>query len=336
MALEYPFELPATLFHSIGMPIDTQIDTTTLSNFGKTLIIVAAADGRFSVWERGWLTAYMSAYGASKSLLDELDNFDFHNADLDTYLYPLLEGEYAKWVRRSLLQGAIRMSRADTLTPEEYAAVKHIAELLGMPESVVNEIRSLVEVFDSVASTNTLLLSIAQKEDAEDNLASTLPPEPEDSWDSGSSDNSTIYSGIPGQGIFEESINTFAKAVLHVARADGDVTEPELTYLTVYLHSWGATDEQIQAIHQFDYKNVTAGDIVGTSTGLHWGLKALTSIALRMAGSDGLHPKEEEAILELYRLSGHSVMLYYAIRGLEEIRSLALNRLNEIFKLYIL
>lgn len=331
MALEYPFELPATLFHSIGMPIDTQIDESVLENFGKALMIVAGADNRISIWERGWLSAYMSAYGASRFLLDRLDDFDYKNANLDDYLTPLLESPLKRWVRRALLQGAIRMSRADDLAPEEYEALHQLSDRMQINRNVVREIRSLVEAFDSVASTNTLLLTIAQKEDAEEH-AGIQSSSPSTSWDE--PETATIYSGLPHDDLLTASMNTFAQALLYVAGADGEVGQAEWDYLIVYLRSWGATEELIQSVRELDVRGLTPEQIVA-QTGMHWGLKALTSVALRMAGADGLHPKEENALLELYQLTDQSHMQYYAIKGLEEVRAMTLARLNEIYSEYL-
>ncbi|MEO0565238.1 MAG: hypothetical protein AAF125_24240, partial [Chloroflexota bacterium] len=231
MALEYPFELPATLFHSIGMPIDTKIERETLEAFAKTLMVVSGADDRLSVWERGWLTAYLSAYGADDALLRQLDDFDYKAHTVDEYLTGLLEGPYSKWVKRSLLQGSIRMARADSVSVEEAASIQRLGAMLGMSEDAVNEVISLVEMFDSVTGTNAVLLSIAKKEDADEILQTRQMELVLDNWDA--DDESTVDNQeiTPAQDqLMAQSMITFAKALLYVAAADGVVSEEEIAF----------------------------------------------------------------------------------------------------------
>jgi hypothetical protein len=330
MALEYPFELPATLLHSIGMPINTRIDEATLEDFAKALMVVSGSDDHLSVWERGWLSAYLSAYGASPALLTRIEDFDYKDEKLETYLVPLLEGEYSRWVRRSLLQGAIRMARADTVATEEAASIQRVGAMLGMSEDTVEEIISLVEMFDSVTSTNAVLLSIAEKEDAEELLKTQQMQMIQDSWDAEPTDGEDTVVA-PNEQVMERSLVTFARALLFVAAADGDISEQEMDFLRAYLHTWGASPNQIEVLLSIDPYSITAEKIVEEAYSLSWGLKALTIVALRTASADGLAQEEENAILELYRLTGRSIMHYYAAKGLEEIRERALERLNTIF-----
>lgn len=331
MPLEYPFELPITLFQSIDMPLDTRIDDETLAQFGRALMVVAGADGVLSVWERGWLTAYLAAYHAPPGVVDGLEAFDYRSAELLPLLKPLLAGPYARWVRRSILQGAIRMASADGISPAEQAAIEMLGARLGMPTEVVAEVSSLVAIFDSVASTNAVLLSIAQKEDAEEILRRRGELPTPDAWDDANEDSLVT---LPEDEALERGQATFARALLYVAGADGEITDAEMSYFQAYMRNWGASTETLALLKDFDYANATPESIIEGAFSLNWGLKALTTVAIRTAGADGLSTKEEEALLELYRLSEHDVLLYYANKGLEDVRSMALKRLNAIFAAY--
>ena len=335
MALEYPFELPATLFQSIGMPIDTEIDLTTLDNFGKALLIIAGADDKVSVWERGWLSAFLAAYRAPRALLEQLEDFDYINEQLEDYVKPLLAGHYSHWVRRSLLQGAIRMSRADSISSEEYEAILQTGKLLGMEPGVVNEVRSLIEIFDSVAQTNSVLLSIALKEDAEEVMAYRSKHMQQQSQE-GEADTTEIpvVLSTAEDDMVQRGLETFALAVLYVTGADGTISESERHYFEAYMRSQGAGNDLIQKTRDVDYTTLTIDDVLRHSGSLSWGLKALTSVAIRTASADRMQPKEEAALLELYERTGRSVMIYYAVKGLEEVRAHSLKRLNEIFQSY--
>lgn len=322
MTIEYPFEHPATLFASLGMPADTQIDNDTLLTFGKVLAIIAGADGRLSVWERGWLAAFMAAYGAPPDVISQLDDFHYKGAELEPLLEPLLEGEYAHWVRRSLVQGAIRMSRADEVVAEEYRAIIQAAALIGIDEPTVREIHSLLDIFDSVNTTNATLLSIAQNDSRGDQ---SLEAADTDTWDI--PDNNTPLT--PENVLLTQEQLTFARALLFVLAADGAITSKEIDQFVNYIRSWGATDAQIQRLTV--YHPTTAEAIIEEANHFHWGLSALTAVALRLAGVDGLEAREEAALLELYQKSGQSPVMYHAVKGLEEVRHLALDRLNAIF-----
>lgn len=336
MALEYPLEHPAVLFQSIGMPANTHIDAQTLESFGKALMIIAGADDQLSMWERGWLTAYMTAYGADNTVIKALDEFDYRSAELDPLLDPLLSGPYAKWVRRSLVQGAIRMARADDLSPAEYRAILYAAELLNMNEDVVHEVHSLLDVFDMINMTNATLLTVAELEDAENMDGSTDAIT--DSW-SDSQDTLEIEPGYvpttPEWALLASENFVFAKAILYVMSADGLPSSDEMEQFIAYMRSWGASEDQIRALISEDYRTMTAEDIVSQSNRLQWGLTALTSVALRIAGADDLSHQEEAALLNLYRQTGQSALMYHATKGLEAVRRQALNRLNAIFARYI-
>jgi len=336
MALEYPLEHPAVLFQSIGMTANTRINSQTLEDFGKALMIIAGADDQLSMWERGWLTAYMTAYGASREVIIALDDFDYKSTELDPLLEPLLAGPYAKWVRRSLVQGAIRMARADDLDPDEYKAILYAAELLDMNEDVVHEVHSLLDIFDTVNLTNATLLSVAELEDAES--TGGTPDPAADSWP----DSQTTLEIEPGyvpttpEWVLLASENfVFAKAILYVMSADGIPSSDEMEQFIAYMRSWGASEDQIRALINEDYRTLTAKDIVEQSPRMQWGLAALTSVALRIAGADDLSQPEEEALLNLYRQTGQSTMMYHATKGLEAVRRQALDRLNAIFARYI-
>lgn len=324
--IEYPFEHPATLFTSLGMPADTQIDDEVLLTFGKVLAIVAGADGRLSVWERGWLAAYMTAYGAPQEVINALDTFNYKGEEIEPLITPLLEGEYAAWVRRSLVQGAIRMSRADEVSAEEYRAILEAAALMGMDEPTVREIRTLLDIFDSVNTTNATLLSIAQSRNTDDQAPDTADT---DTWELPDDDRPITPEGV----LLTQEQLTFARALLYVLAADGAITSKEIDQFVSYIRSWGATDAQIQRLTV--YHPTTAEAIIEKANNFKWGLSALTAVALRLAGVDGLEPREEAALLELYRKSGQSPLMYHAVKGLEEVRQLALKRLDAIFTDYV-
>lgn len=319
MALEYPFEHPVTLFQALDMPVDTRIDAETLLTFGKVLMGIAGADNNLSMWERGWLSTYMSAYGAPESVLAVLDDYDYRDVDIEPLLTPLLDGRYGKWVRRSLVQGSIRMSQTDKIVSREHTAIVRAANLIGMSEDAVSEVHSLTETFDTTTTTIARLIATTDNEDAGTDLSDwneSAPPAPE-------------------RLLFGREEIVFARALLYVIAADGEVSESEMNAFTGYMQRWGASEQQIAQLHATDIDKLNAQSVAERLTDQDYTLNALASVALRLAGVDGLHPLEENALRRLYKVTGERLTTYYAIRGLEDIRRLAQTRLNTLFSRYL-
>ena len=319
MAMEYPFEHPVTLFQSLEMPVNTQISSQTLLPLGKVLMAIAGADDQLSVWERGWLSAFMSAYNAPEAVLEVLDDYDYHGVDVKPLLMPLLGGRYERWIRRSLVQGAIRMSQADELVPSEQSAIYRAAALVGMSEAVVSEIHSLTDIFDATTSTIAHLVAISPTGEADTNMGE---------WD----DNQPP---TPERLIFGQEQTAYAQVLLYVLGADGEVSELEMEAFVGHMRRWGATEEQVTILRGFDYSAPTAASLLQHIDSDERTLNALASVALRLAGVDGLAVEEQNALVKLYRASGASIMTLRAIEGLESVRRLALTRLEALFESYI-
>ena len=127
----------------------------------------------------------------------------------------------------------------------------------------------------------------------------------------------------------------FARALLYVIAADGEVSESEMNAFTGYMQRWGASEQQIAQLHATDIDKLNAQSVAERLTDQDYTLNALASVALRLAGVDGLHPLEENALRRLYKVTGERLTTYYAIRGLEDIRRLAQTRLNTLFSRYL-
>jgi len=327
MALEYPFEHPAVLLQAVNLPMDTEIDQETLKELGKALMVIAGADDKLTMWERGWLSSYMTAYGASQALLDELDDFDYMNVELDDMLKPLLSGKFAAWSRRSMVQGAIRMSRSDVMATAEYSSIVRAANAAKLSIDVVSEIDLLLRVIDNIDNNYADGLSASQ------NAGSGRFNELEvtDTWEV---DLVTTPKSVPltpeGSLLVGEQF-ALAKAVLWVMAADGEISKEERESFIGYMRGWGASQEQIVDLVSFDYTQFSPHKMIAENDSISWGLSLLTRVALRFAGADGLNSQEQDAILSLYVSAGQSEMLYYAIKGLEDTRRIVLDRLNVLF-----
>ncbi|MEM6281069.1 MAG: hypothetical protein AAF787_02665 [Chloroflexota bacterium] len=328
MAMDYPFEHPAVLLQAVNLPIDTTIDSNTLEQLGKALMVIAGADGKLSMYERGWLSAFMGAYGASQELIDRLDDYDYGADTLDALIPPMLAGTLAPWARRALVQGAIRMARADGLDEKEYDAIVAAAKAVSLDTALIREVENLLLIMDRAYQTYSNLLTAAQ---TEGDVNYAPKPNPTDTWEMAVADVPDDAPLSPEAALLTGEQFVLAKTVLWVMGADGSFSDEERGAFVGYMRRWGATDDQINDLMAFDYTAFNVQALTTQSENLPWGLSLLTRVALRFAGADGLNTEEEDAILSLYRVSGQNAMLYHATKGLEDMQRISLERLNVIF-----
>ncbi|MER7826258.1 hypothetical protein ABTX85_27275 [Streptomyces sp. NPDC096097] len=99
----------------------------------KSLLICCKGDGTISDEERHWVLGYCAALGGDPALIQELTTY---SAD-DDITEMITGGEVANASRGALVFDAIRACDADGTLPEaELAAIRKLAELLGVGELV--------------------------------------------------------------------------------------------------------------------------------------------------------------------------------------------------------
>ncbi|MEL6151783.1 MAG: hypothetical protein AAFR56_19300, partial [Chloroflexota bacterium] len=281
-----------------------------------------------SMWERGWMAAFMAAYSAPPDLIDRLDDYDYGEDALETLIPPLLESAVAPWARRALVQGAIRMSRADGLDDREYEAITTAAKAVNLPVDTIREIENLLLIMDTAYQTYSNVLTAAQ---TEGDVNYRPGGNPTDTWEMEVADVPDDAPLSPEAALLTDDQFALAKTVLWVMGADGHFSDEERDQFIAYMRRWGATDAQIDDLMSYDTSTFNVQALATESDNLPWGLSLLTRVALRFAGADGLNTEEEDAILSLYRVSGQNAMLYHATKGLEDMQRISLERLNVIF-----
>ncbi|MFZ4815355.1 MAG: TerB family tellurite resistance protein [Phototrophicaceae bacterium] len=323
VGLEYPFELPAILFRALGMPPDSQIDDVTLEMFGRAVMVIGGSDGRMSVWERGWLTTYLSTYGASEAVCKAVEDYEYHNVELEVAVAPVLRGNFQQWGRRALLEAAIRVCQADGLSDAEHAAILRTGALIGFNANQVEEVRSLLNLFDRATLAVGEILDRAQQLDADLYGESGSPT----GWE----DAPPHMMNMSRDQQIRINLELFAHGVLYVATADNSLSEVEKTFFSAYLRHWGATPQQIQALTSVQHSALNPKKLLQNMGLPHWSLVALTSAALHVAGADAISAPEAAALEEIHEIAGQDGLLLTALKGLESVRSSALKRLDAIF-----
>lgn len=140
--------------------------TTLLADYGKALLTIGGADGSVSDAEWEWLSNYflmIDEYGADA--LDEIENFDYKNAQLETVLAKLdtqnEKGSFRSSLRRTLLYHAIQISRSDqNYNTKEQSYVKRAAELLQIDPQTAQLINGLVETEEALDAMRKAIFGV--------------------------------------------------------------------------------------------------------------------------------------------------------------------------------
>jgi len=110
----------------------------------KALKVIISADGHIAKEELEALNKGLARIGASEDLKKQVESFNPQGATLESVLPTMKPGGLRA---RMLLRDAIEISRADGhYAAEEKAAVARAARLLGVSETTVKSIESLVEL----------------------------------------------------------------------------------------------------------------------------------------------------------------------------------------------
>jgi tellurite resistance protein len=129
------------------IPMKAQVD------FGKAVLVIAAADGVLSDVERNYFIEMARGFGAPEAALEEYRKFDPKSAKLED----LLDPEY-RHMARHFVYDAIRVSRADGYHEKEAAAVRKAAKSLNVDDWVVSSLEALIEAEDGLRKTRHSIL----------------------------------------------------------------------------------------------------------------------------------------------------------------------------------
>ncbi|RAJ64173.1 putative tellurite resistance protein B-like protein [Streptomyces sp. PsTaAH-130] len=106
----------------------------------------------------------------------------------------------------------------------------------------------------------------------------------------------------------EEAFLNYGKALLVIAGADGEVSEPEFRWLVEHQYRMGAPEHVIDQYREFDYRNADLKDLlpaIRTDVDTWQAAPHLVYHAILMSGADGVYAEEERAqVLRAGRLLG--------------------------------
>jgi len=139
--------------------LNTHLSREHLIQYGKAIMFIVGADGTISDAERACWMGIARAMGVPDDVREEWLKFDWRDGRLEDCIPGLsTDPQNPGELTLAFLYDAIRVSRADGVYgAAEKAAVAKTARALGIPQSSVNALESLVELEQSV---RTLLLSL--------------------------------------------------------------------------------------------------------------------------------------------------------------------------------
>jgi tellurite resistance protein len=136
--------------YGITMPFPPELR----AKVGKAVLTVAGADGTLSTQELNYFLGLVRAEGASDALLEEFQRFDYANADLGQFL-----DRETRPLARMMLYDAVRVARADGVSPKEREKAIQMAKELGVEPNIVPAIEGLLGIEDSLNAARIRLLS---------------------------------------------------------------------------------------------------------------------------------------------------------------------------------
>ena len=140
--------------------IMTRPSRELLIQYGKAIMFIVGADGTISDAERTCWMGIARAMGVPDDVREEWLKFDWRHGRLEDCIPGLsTDPQNPGEVTLAFLYDAIRVSRADGVYgTAEKAAVAKTARALGIPQSSVNALESLVELEQSVRTLRLSLL----------------------------------------------------------------------------------------------------------------------------------------------------------------------------------
>lgn len=128
-------------------PIEVDTNLDRLTAYAKALLVVAGADG-MSTAEMEHFVAWQHASGHPKSLIDELQHFDYRSADVKQVITAFRDlTEQTPEAKRTLIYDAIRLAYADgKYSADERKALQEAAEELGVDRTIVIALEGVVSV----------------------------------------------------------------------------------------------------------------------------------------------------------------------------------------------
>jgi tellurite resistance protein len=143
----------AGLKHAHGV---AEMPSDVFMAVAKAFKVVLAADGTISPPEHDAYVETCKNYGASESMMGELEAFDPFSTTLEKLLGSV---DKAKIPARGLLYDSVRVASADgDFAKAEDIAVHKAAKLLGLDDAVVDSIIAIVKMEEAVRTARLAVL----------------------------------------------------------------------------------------------------------------------------------------------------------------------------------
>ena len=129
---------------TFGVPTEMAVSVSAEENmaYAKALVVCAKGDGEITPDEREWLIGYSVTQGHPQEVVDAISTYDGGDSIEDLLSASANMPAY----RRFLVYDALRACASDgDLAAEERQKVVAMADLMGVPGDVVDELEQLVQ-----------------------------------------------------------------------------------------------------------------------------------------------------------------------------------------------
>ncbi|MBF0237785.1 MAG: TerB family tellurite resistance protein [SAR324 cluster bacterium] len=215
------------------------IDNGYLLDLGKILLIAAGADGVIAPEEMKFYLELFEDLHTPDRVIDELKNFDWKEAKLDTYLSRVTQFDVSQ--RRWLLYQSIRIVCADKIFEvRERKSTRTIGETLGLDVQTINAIENLAKLEHFLLKTRLQLFGSSA-------MDYSKPTEPCCEI----SVKNELLLGI--KYISRVTLMNVGKTMLIAAGADGEIAAEELATLLSFFRGLGGTPDMIEELKNFNW-----------------------------------------------------------------------------------
>ena len=129
--------------------LEFELSAEIITHYSRLVLMIAAGDGVVSEAEWAYAEGRAMAIGIPQAALEQLRGFDYKGANLaeEAAAYRDASGSRGAY---AFLYDAIKVASVDGYAAGEQAAVRRVANILGIPLSTVESIEHLIQTEDAL------------------------------------------------------------------------------------------------------------------------------------------------------------------------------------------
>lgn len=280
---------------------------TFYDKLAKSILVVAAGDGRLTASERDYLVGLTKALGAPREVIESVRAFDPSRATLedsfDKDLRPLA---------KIVLYDAVRTARVDGFAQKERELARRGAKLLGLDIGIVPSIEAMLAVEDAVRAARLSVIQAPERWTGPGPTTAELGDD-NDWW---RTEQHGVRGAIPAIGMVK-----VGKAILKIASGDGQLTDAETNWYYGMAKALGAPPPAIEEVMKWDPRATPLEDLIDASTRPF--ARMVLYDAVRCAASDGFAEGERRLAVKAAKLLDLDPGLVPWVEGVIELEHAA-------------